>query len=162
MKKIVFVRHAKSSWEFDITDINRPLKKRGIADSDLVSRAFKILKFSPEIVFSSSARRALETCKIFVNNLNISEDYIKIEEQLYDFGGTNVINFIKALDDCYNNIMIFGHNHALTSIVNSYGNIYVDNLPTCGLVIIEFDIDCWNELKQGETLKMIFPRDLKD
>jgi phosphohistidine phosphatase len=162
MKKIVFVRHAKSSWEFDVNDINRPLKKRGIVDSDLVSNAFKILKFNPEIVFSSPARRALETCKIFGNNLNISEDYIKTEDELYDFVGNKVINFIKALDNYYNRIMLFGHNHALTSIVNSYGNIYIDNLPTCGLVVLEFDIEYWSELRQGETLKMIFPRDLKN
>jgi len=162
MKKIVFVRHAKSSWELEVTDIDRPLKKRGIVDSDLVSRVFKILKFNPEIVFSSPAKRALETCEIFVNNLKISEDYIKVESQLYDFGGNNVVDFIKSLDNNYNNIMIFGHNHALTSIVNTYGNIYIDNLPTCGLVFIEFDINYWSELKQGETLKMIFPKNLKN
>ena len=161
MKKIVFVRHGKSSWEHNLDDINRPLKKRGIVDSDLVSKAFKILKFSPEIVLSSPAKRALDTCKIFVNNLNINGDYLKIEDQLYDFGGANVINFVKALDNCYNNIMIFGHNHALTAIVNTYGNIYIDNLPTCGLVFIEIDVKNWSELKRGETLKTIFPRDLK-
>jgi phosphohistidine phosphatase len=162
MKKIVFIRHAKSSWEFDVTDINRPLKKRGVADSDLVSNTFRNLGFSPDMVFSSPAIRAHETCKIFVNNLKINEDYIKIEDQLYDFGGNKVINFIKSLDDSYKNIMIFGHNHALTSIANTFGNIYIDNLPTCGLVILEFDIEYWSELKQGETIKMIFPRDLKD
>jgi phosphohistidine phosphatase len=161
MKKIIFVRHGKSSWDYNVDDINRPLKKRGIVDSGLVSNALRNLELSPEVVFSSPAKRAQETCKIFLKNLNVDEDNIRIDGELYDFGGTKVINFIKSLDDCFKNIMIFGHNHALTSIVNTYGNIYIDNLPTCGLVILKFDIECWSELNQGETIKMIFPRDLK-
>jgi phosphohistidine phosphatase len=161
MKKIIFTRHAKSSWNYNVDDINRPLKKRGIVVSGLVSNALKNAGFSPEVVFSSPALRAQETCKNFVKNLNINDDNMRIEDQLYDFGGNKVINFIKSLDDSYKNIMVFGHNHALTSIVNTYGNIYIDNLPTCGLVILKFDIECWSELNQGETMKMIFPRDLK-
>ncbi|MEZ4856135.1 MAG: hypothetical protein R2812_06650 [Gelidibacter sp.] len=36
--------------------------------------------------------------------------------------------------------MIFGHNYALTAISNLLGNVFIDNLPTCGLkVAINFD-----------------------
>ncbi len=162
MKKIVIVRHAKSSWEHDVNDISRPLKKRGIADAGLVSEDFVQFKYEPEIVFSSPATRAVETCKIFVRNLNISKDNVGIYDELYDFGGHDVVDFIKLIDNKYNNVMLFGHNHALTSIVNLYGDTYIDNLPTSGLVVLEFDIESWSDLKQGRTLKTIFPRDLKD
>lgn len=162
MKKIVFVRHAKSSWEYEVNDIDRPLRKRGISDAGLVSIEFTNLGLVPEIVFSSTAKRALETCNIFMDNMSISFEKVGIHDQLYDFGGQKVISFIKSIDNNYNNIMIFGHNHALTSIVNAYGNKYIDNFPTSGLVVIEFDIEYWNDLQQGQTLQMIFPRDLKD
>ena len=161
MKKIIFVRHAKSSWENDVGDVERPLKKRGITDSTLVSKEFTGYEIRPEIVFSSPAKRAFETCKIFVRNLNIIEENVRINEDLYDFGGQNVVKFIKLMSDNYKTVMIFGHNHALTSIVNAYGNVYVDNLPTSGLVVIAFDIENWSDLKQGKTVKTIFPRDLK-
>jgi len=162
MKKIVFVRHAKSSWKYDVNDLDRPLKNSGIIDVNLVSKKFKSSDFSLENVFTSPAKRALETCDIFVKNLDFDDKKIKIIEQLYDFGGYKVIDFIKSLDNNYNNIMIFGHNHALTSIVNTYGNMVIDNLPTCGLAVLEFDIDYWKDLVQGQTLLMIFPRDLRD
>ena len=29
MKTLILVRHAKSSWKYDLTDHERPLKKRG-------------------------------------------------------------------------------------------------------------------------------------
>ena len=57
--------------------------------------------------------------------------------------------------------MLFGHNHALTSIVNIFGSKYIDNVPTSVLVNITFDIDNWNDIKKGVTTLTIFPRDLK-
>ena len=162
MKRIIFVRHAKSSWEHEVNDEKRPLKKRGITDAVLVSKDFVNSNIRPEIVFSSPAKRAFETCKIFVRNLNIIEENVRINDALYDFGGQNVVQFIKLMANNYKTVMIFGHNHALTSIVNTYGTTYVDNLPTSGLVVIDFDIENWSDLNQGKTVKTIFPRDLKD
>jgi len=162
MKKLIFVRHAKSSWKHGVSDIYRPLKKKGVIDSALVSEEFLNYGFTPEIVFSSSAKRALETCEMFIKNLKMDKDIIRIEDKLYDFNGMNVISFIKSIDNNYNTVMIFGHNHALTSIVNTYGTTYIENLPTSGLVAIKLNIDNWIDLRRGETLLTIFPRDLKD
>ena len=86
---------------------------------------------------------------------------MKIEEDIYDFGGNQLVNFIKSLDNDLQKIMIFGHNHALTSIANTFGTKYIDNVPTAGLVKLSFDIDNWKDLKKGVTTITIFPRDLK-
>nr|WP_321222722.1 histidine phosphatase family protein [uncultured Psychroserpens sp.] len=161
MKTITLVRHAKSSWEYDVNDKERPLKKRGFKDANLVSMAFKKRGLEMDWVFSSPANRALSTCKIFIKNLNIYTDILTIEEDLYDFGGEHVINFIKNLDENYQNVMIFGHNHAFTSICNIFGDMFVDNLPTSGLVVIDFSIDSWKDVNKGKTRFTIFPRDLK-
>lgn len=161
MKEITFVRHAKSSWEYDVNDRERPLKNRGINDSHLVSSSFKETNFTPDAIFTSPAVRARKTCKIFVKNLYKSSIVVRIEEEIYDFGGSQLINFIKSLDNELNKVMIFGHNHALTSIVNSFGSKYVVNVPTSGLIKISFDVDDWNDIKKGITTLTIFPRDLK-
>ncbi len=34
MKNLYLVRHAKSSWEYDLTDHERPLNKRGFKDAN--------------------------------------------------------------------------------------------------------------------------------
>jgi len=161
MKKLIIVRHGKSSWKYDVSDIERSLKKRGIADAISVCNEFKIMKLTPEIVFSSPAKRAFETCNIFLENLDFPYIKPRISTQLYDFGGNNLINFIKSINNNYNNVMIFGHNNAMTSFTNIYGDIYIDNLPTSGLVIFEFDIDDWKDLKPGKTVKIIIPKDLR-
>jgi phosphohistidine phosphatase len=161
MKKIILVRHGKSSWEHDVNDKERPLKQRGINDARLVVESFQNHHIKLDKIFSSPAKRASSTCNIFMNYLQIPPEKLNIEEELYDFSGQNVINFIKKLDDSYNTIMIFGHNNAFTSIANIFGDKFIDNLPTSGLVFISFEVNTWRAIVEGKTELTIFPRDLK-
>lgn len=161
MKEITFVRHAKSSWEYDLPDVERPLKSRGITDAGLVSTEFLKHEFRPQSVFTSPAARARKTCDIFVGKMELDLSIVEIVDSLYDFGGSNVIRFVKSLEDNLDKVMIFGHNHAFTSIANSFGTEYIDNVPTSGLFKLDFDIKSWADLNQGITSLTIFPRDLK-
>ncbi|OZV68711.1 SixA phosphatase family protein [Winogradskyella aurantia] len=161
MKRIVLVRHAKSSWDYGVSDRERPLKPRGRQDAELVAKQFVGKSKVPDYIFSSPAKRAMETCKIFTSVLNYPFENINIEEKLYDFGGVGVIGFVKNLSNNVNEIMIFGHNAAFTNIVNDFGSTYIDNLPTSGLVEIEFDIQNWMELETGKTRQIIIPKELR-
>ncbi len=161
MRQLVLIRHAKSSWEHDVNDAERPLKTRGFKDAALVSKSFKNTSFTPEIIFSSPANRALSTCKIFMKTLDFDDSILNIEDELYDFSGQSVIDFITKIDNSYEKVMIFGHNHAFTSICNIFGDKFIDNLPTSGLVHINFEVTSWQSIKKGTTKLTIFPRDLK-
>ncbi|MCA0153251.1 SixA phosphatase family protein [Winogradskyella vincentii] len=161
MKTIILVRHGKSSWKYDVGDRQRPLKTRGLNDIKLVAKEY--IKFGelPEKIFSSPAKRAYQTCKIFIKTCELDQKEVTIIEELYDFNGRNVINFIKSLEDTINSIMIFGHNHAFTSISNIFGDRFIENLPTSGLVKINFEIDNWKSLEKGKTELIIVPKDLR-
>lgn len=161
MKSITLVRHGKSSWEFDVSDALRPLKKRGINDAKMVANQYVKFVKLPEIIYSSPAVRAFSTCKIFLEIFNLSEESVGVKEDLYDFGGESVINFIKGLPNNYDSVMLFGHNHAFTSIANIFGDKFIDNLPTSGLIKINFDISDWKDFKQGTTEFIIIPKELK-
>ncbi|MBT8377355.1 MAG: histidine phosphatase family protein, partial [Bacteroidia bacterium] len=149
------------SWEFDVSDKERPLKTRGYKDAELVSSAFKSKEIDIDNAYTSPAKRAFETSKIFMQLLSKENKSAIIKNDLYDFGGNSVEMFIKSLPDDENNVMIFGHNHALTSISNIFGSTYIDNVPTSGLVAIKFETNSWNSIKKGTTELTIFPRDLK-
>ena len=161
MKKLLIIRHAKSSWKYAVNDQDRPLNKRGITDANIVSKHLINKVKDIDFVCSSPAARALQTCSIFLRNLSIDLDKIKISKKLYDFGGLEVKNFIKSLNDDYNCVMIFGHNHAFTSISNIFGDYYIDNLPTSGFVEIEFDTNSWKFIKEGHSKLIVFPKHLK-
>ena len=161
MKKLVLMRHGKSSWEFNVRDEKRPLKSRGKRDAELVALEFLKNSEIPHKIFSSPAKRTLDTCKIFTKCVGTPIENVKVIDELYDFGGSSVINFIKNLPDTVEYAMLFGHNHAFTSICNVYGSKSIDNLPTSGLAILEFDIDLWTQLKKGKTKTIITPKSLR-
>lgn len=161
MKKLIMVRHGKSSWEYDVADKDRPLKERGINDAHLVSKTF--LKDRPIIdyIFSSPANRALHTAMIFSRNLKFDLQKVQIVDDLYDFSGSSVQSFVESLDDRLGNVMIFGHNYAFTNLANSWGDQYIENVTTSGLVEIRFETKNWESISNGKTEQVIFPKHLK-
>lgn len=161
MKKLIVVRHAKSSWTYDVVDHERPLASRGFTDAQLVSDELKNMALSVDYVISSDANRAKTTAELFVSNLDIDKNLLNFNQDLYDFSGDKLLSVIKSTNNEYNHLMVFGHNYALTFFVNKFGDKYIDNVPTSGVVVIEFDITDWHNLKPGKTIKTIFPRDLK-
>lgn len=162
MKNLVIIRHGKSSWNHNVSDILRPLTNRGEKDIELIGDFCHSLNFNPDCVFSSPARRAYDTAVIFNSRLKEKQKSIIIVEDLYDFEGRQVVNFIKTLSNDYNFIIIFGHNNALTSISNIFGSKVIDNLPTAGLVHICFNVNNWNEIRKGTTKLTLFPKQLRN
>ncbi len=155
------MRHAKSSWEFDLPDDKRPLNARGLRDAELVGEYLKTLDIPIDTVLCSPAERAYQTAKIVLGYLDLPHNVFGLEPDLYDFGGSQVIEVIKNCNDEVDTLMIFGHNHAFTSIVNLYGNESIDNLPTAGCVGIEFDVDSWKNITVGKNLLKIVPKSLR-
>lgn len=160
MKNIVLIRHAKSSWDHEITDILRPLSERGKIDIKKVAFHYKSLNLLPNAIYSSPARRAHDTSKLFCESAGMDNETIQIDNRLYDFEGTQVIDFIKKLDNNIKVVLIFGHNNAFTNISNIFGSKYIENVPTSGLVHLVIDINEWSNLKPGATKHAIFPKQL--
>lgn len=161
MKTIIFVRHGKSSWEFNVSDQDRPLKKRGINDAHLVAKALKSSGIHIDYAFSSPANRALHTCIIFLRNLNFDLNKLLINKKLYDFSGESLLSFLKQVNNDYKTILVFGHNYALTTLVNTLGDRYIENVPTSGMTRIDFLIESWDKITTGETTQVVFPKELR-
>ncbi|WP_337251718.1 SixA phosphatase family protein [Maribacter halichondriae] len=114
-----------------------------------------------DAIFSSPANRALHTCMVFLRQLQFPFDKFQVSDGLYDFSGDDVLHFAKALDDHLETVMVFGHNHAFTHLANSLGNTYIENVPTSGVVHLEFDVSDWKSISKGTTKQMIFPKQLR-
>lgn len=162
MKTLYIVRHAKSSWEYEgIKDIDRPLKKRGIEDSYLISKVLKKKIDTPDVFVSSSANRALHTAMIFSYTFNFPLAHLKISKSLYNFSDGYLIKTVKTLDNGFNSAIIFSHDHGISDFVNKYGSVPLDKVPTCGVVAIEFKTNHWKDIKNGKTLFTAFPKHYK-
>ncbi|WP_029038671.1 SixA phosphatase family protein [Salinimicrobium xinjiangense] len=161
MKKLILVRHGKSSWNEDLPDHERPVKKRAYKDAELVLNAFS--GFVPEelMLWSSDAVRALTTAKISREELNIPEPRFQVRHDLYTFDSGSLLQVIKTCENAVENLMIFGHNPAITGVANSLGDQHFSNVPTTGLCMIEFESNDWSGIKNGKTLLYLFPKNLR-
>ena len=160
MKQLILMRHGKSSWEHEVSDKERPLQQRGVDDAHRVGSTFLEKGPAVDFIFSSPANRALHTCLIFMGETGHPKDRFKVDGALYDFSGESVKGFVEQLDDRLATVAIFGHNNAFTSLANSWGDRYIENLPTAGLVHIIFDGDRWSTISKGRTEQLLVPKHL--
>ncbi|MDF0708645.1 SixA phosphatase family protein [Flagellimonas okinawensis] len=161
MKQLILMRHGKSSWDYDVSDLDRPLKERGINDAHMVAKTFGLHAPQIDFIYSSPANRALHTSMIFVRSLEYDLSNYSVAKALYDFAGNSVEQFVRNLDNDWGTVAIFGHNYAFTSLANTWGDQYIENVPTAGLVHITFGVDDWSKITGGTTKQMVFPKHLK-
>lgn len=160
MKKLILIRHGKSSWDMPIEDHERPLTNKGIKNSNIVFD--QIQKKLPErfLIWSSTAKRTHDTAKIFNEVLNIPQELTVLKHELYTFDAHNLSNTIKNCNETVPSLIIFGHNNAITDFVNKFGDKFIENVPTSGVVILEFEADNWNTIQKGTITETLFPKDL--
>ena len=159
MKTWIMVRHAKSSWALDVPDRERPISDRGVRDATLVGKELNKYKLNIEQVFSSPAKRTFDTSLLMVAELGLSNEEIQIEEKLYDFNGSQVLDFVSKLPDKLNTVMSFGHNYSCTYIAQMLGNFSKSNIPTATAVIFRFDVSSWSKVEQCDCT-VIRPKSL--
>jgi phosphohistidine phosphatase len=161
MKNLILIRHAKSSWEAPLKDIDRPLEQKGIKDAHLV--AANCIKYIPSVfvMCSSTAKRASETALIFAQTILYPVESIIFKDELYTFDENQLEKVIKSCSNVFENVILFGHNAAITNFVNKFGDIFIDNVPTSGFVSLEFETDNWEKISKGKTKKIIFPKKIK-
>jgi phosphohistidine phosphatase len=146
MKVITFLRHSKSSWENNIEDINRPLSETGIKKIKKIANLSKDHFISTEIIFTSSANRALHTSVLLSRTLSINLNKIKICDELYTFNYNKVFDFIQTIDNNYLEVVLVGHNPAFTEISNYFSENKILNLPTARWFSLKFESDNWSDI----------------
>ncbi|MCV6628523.1 MAG: histidine phosphatase family protein [Flavobacteriaceae bacterium] len=161
MKRLILIRHAKSSWKYDVDDEKRPLKKRGILDAGNIGKALKEKGYDIAAIYSSPATRALETATIVTRALGRKQEDIVLVDQLYDFSGSALWDTITNMPETQETVLVFGHNYAITNLVNTYGSKEIDSVPTAGLTVIEFGDRPWKEISAGETTFFLRPKSIR-
>lgn len=157
MKRVIIARHAKSDWsEAGLDDIDRPLKFRGVSDAYNMAGRLKKRKIHPDLILSSPATRAIHTALIHARELLCDPDVLRITNTLYHSGPGDIIEMIRKLDEQYHSIMLFGHNPGFTDLANHFLAVPLDNIPTAGIVILDFQAATWQEVQRGALVADAF------
>ncbi len=165
MKTIHLIRHAKSSWkDSSLADVDRPLNKRGVRTGKFMARHLVGAGCCFDHVFCSPALRARATIDLIRQSLETIEFQWTIEPDLYAFDSEALLDFIQLRDEALTDVLIVGHNPALTDLCNQLGHRHIDNIPTCGYAQLTVKEDCaWQGISQApiELTAFLRPKEFK-
>jgi len=161
--KLFIIRHAKSSWkDSSLDDFDRPLNKRGKLNAPLMGTKLKERGVVPDVMISSPAFRAKTTAEIIAKKVKYSKKII-FKKEIYDVGESAIRKILKKLDDENSVVFIFGHNPDLNMLAERYVG-FDENIPTCGIVEIEFDCKRWKDISSlnAKFISFDYPKRYKE
>ena len=165
MKQVIFLRHAKSDWGNEqLKDIDRHLNERGYSDAYLLGQWFAENKAVPDLVLCSTALRAFSTAQIFARAMDLRPEAFRLEPAIYEASLGTLCSIIAKQSEQFRCILMVGHNPGFTEVCNELGDLYFDNIPTCGLVSIKFDSENWGSAAEskGKVEYYRFPKELRN
>lgn len=113
-------------------------------------------------VFCSPAVRAQLTIELISNSLEEVDIHWKTVEQLYTFESDTILDWCGTVDESISELVIIGHNPALTDFCNALSNSDLKNIPTCGYAQLTYSHNgkkCrWQKLTQGSAELTVFLR----
>ena len=162
MKTLLIMRHGKSSWKDEtLSDHDRPLAKRGRLDVPKMGAFIQDQDIVPEIILSSTAKRARETAELFAEATRF-DGSIYFHRSIYHGDTSDYFDLLQTLDSGHRIAMIVGHNPGLEELISNL----VDSdewMPTSSIARIDLDIDSWqvlNEFTTGVLIELWRPREL--
>lgn len=154
MKTLLILRHAKSSWSHpELSDHERPLNKRGKRDAPRIGELLRVEGLVPDVIMSSTARRAQETAERVIDASGFDGNMLLIPE-FYHGNYETILELLREVPDNAECVMIIGHNPDLEEFIENLTDDYA-RLSTASLVKIEVPIQRWKELRETVTGRLI-------
>lgn len=148
MKRLVLIRHAKSSWANPLqSDFERPLNDRGEHDAPLMGNRLKAAGILPDLIISSTARRAAHTARLIAMKTNYDPNHVEWEEELYHCVPAVFEEVIEQVNDSIQTLFIVAHNPGISEFAAQLdGHQNIRHLSTCSVAGFELDTDHWADL----------------
>ncbi len=147
MKQLTLLRHAKSSWaQNGLSDHDRPLNQRGRHDVPVMGRRLTDHGVRPSLIITSPAKRARQTVKLLAQEIGYPIEFLQTEKPLYLADPATILEVIGLQDDTFSDIIVCAHNPGITDLAGQLSGLSIDNLPTCGIVVVKAETDSWSSI----------------
>jgi phosphohistidine phosphatase len=171
MRRLLLLRHAKSSWsEPGASDHERPLNRRGQEAAPRIGAYLAKHRLIPDRILCSTARRARETWELVAAEAPAAPP-ATFTEKLYDASQRALVDVFRGADPDAASLLVVGHNPGLQEVATALiasGDLedrerLREKLPTGGLVVIDFAIADWSKLhpRSGRLERFVVPRMLE-
>ena len=146
MKQLIILRHGKAEKDtMAKDDFDRALTERGQKNARAMGEYIGSRAGKPDLILSSSARRAHETAILAAQGVGYPEEMIQTDQNLYFAPATWILNNLSKLPDSVESCLYVGHNPGVTDLINELG-VRLDSLPTASAVCFEFQLDGWMDI----------------
>jgi phosphohistidine phosphatase len=168
MRRLLLLRHAKTERAAPGEhDRDRKLMERGRTDASIIGAYLVRHRFGPELALVSPATRAAETWALVAAAFPEASPRVVSDERIYNAVPETLMGLIRETTQAHS-VIVVGHNpslHDLALQLIASGDVEArerlsENLPTCGLVIIDFPFDDWSRLhvNAGRLERFVSPR----
>ena len=153
MRTVLLMRHGKSAWDEEgVEDHDRSLAKRGKREAAHMGQALRAHNLLPDVILSSTAKRARSTTRRVVEASEYSGEVI-YDERLYLQGLEPYLERLSSLPDEAQNALVIGHNPLLEELTLLLSGEAV-RLPTAAVACVDLPITSWAGLNAGTKGKL--------
>jgi phosphohistidine phosphatase len=171
MKRLILLRHAKSSWDDPVErDFDRPLNAKGKRAAMTMGEHMQEQGVTFDAAIASPAVRVAETLESVAKGYGeaIEPEW---DRRVYLASNMTLLDLVHETDNSIDALLLAGHNSGLEDLVlllvpDSKGDearsAVEEKFPTCSLAEMEFDVESWEDLAPGtgKLLRFVRPRDL--
>lgn len=168
-RELLLLRHAKSDWDQNCSDFDRPLNPRGRRDAARIGGWLHAHAGPGLTLLSSPARRAAQTAHAVCAMTGMAMDSIRWNERIYMAPSETLLELIEALPGNQRRVLLIGHNPGLEDLLLAIAPSAVNHrkdhklLTTATLAWLDLP-GKWRELRstRASLRHFIRPRDLSD
>jgi phosphohistidine phosphatase len=151
-RTLIAVRHAKSSWDHDVEDHDRPLSGRGRRDADALGRLLVQRGLAPDLVLCSTATRTRETWER-AQAVGATAGEVRLVRGIYHAWVPELVRLVRQTPDELGTVLLLGHSPGIPDLVehicirtDSADWAQLDQkYPTSGLAVV--NVPCpWREV----------------
>lgn len=144
MKRVILIRHARANPEsFTGKDFDRSLMASGVVDAQKMAAWLLVQNIPVDLICTSTARRAIDTAKLFREQLKVADDRFVLMDSLYEPSVQSFYQAAEGAPDDAGSLIIVSHNPGITMFANETDCHLPVQMLTCSLFGFETEITRW-------------------
>lgn len=118
MYKLMLMRHAKSDWHSHVSDMERPLNKRGVKNASFMGDYLKQNDLIPGRVLLSPALRTQQTLEELSAGWGLKKNQVIVDKELYLADRETLLDNASVYLGKKKPLMLLAHNPGMDDTVN--------------------------------------------
>jgi len=142
------MRHGEARCtDADLSDLERPLNRRGSAAAGAMARRLLELQLVPDLLLVSPACRTRQTAGIVARELSIPPRRVLREEALYLASADDVLKVVQGTAPRVTHLLVVAHNPGVSELAQRLvPEADAGGLATAAVCSIAFDTTHWSAI----------------